>query len=163
LYAFLELFLTIRSGILLFCATLCAVEPKIVVAKSFFSFAPITIRLASISFAISIIKSNGVMDMNSFNSIVVGLDISNNAQEVLNRTFLVAKRNSSEVVIVHAVDIGLFGNLISDSKIEKLKIAAVKSIEKELETVNTQDIKYSISVEKASPSDFIINCITYKN
>ncbi|MDA3908449.1 MAG: universal stress protein [Sulfurimonas sp.] len=94
--------------------------------------------------------------MNSFNNIVVGLDISNNAQGVLNRTFLVAKRNNSEVIIAHAVDIGLFGNLISDSKIEKLKISALKSIEKELETVNTQDIKYSILVEKANPTDFIM-------
>lgn len=94
--------------------------------------------------------------MSSFNNIVVGLDISNNAKEVLSRAFLVAKRNNSKVAIVHAVDVGFFGSFISDEKINKLKESAIKGIEKKLYGVDTQDIEYSITVEKADPSDFVM-------
>lgn len=95
--------------------------------------------------------------MENFNDIVVGLDISNNAKEVLNRAFLVAKRNDSKVTIVHAIDAGFFGKFIQDSKIEKLIISAKKAVEKEIESVNTQGLSYSIVVEKAKPSVFVID------
>ncbi|EQB35415.1 hypothetical protein M947_09030 [Sulfurimonas hongkongensis] len=95
--------------------------------------------------------------MENFSDIVVGLDISNNAKEVLNRAFLVAKRNDSKVTIVHAIDAGFFGNFIKDAKIEKLKISAIKGIEKELEGVNTQGLSYTIEVRKAKPSLFVMD------
>lgn len=94
--------------------------------------------------------------MNNFNNIVVGLDISNHAQSLLNKAFLIAKRNNSKVVIAHAIDVGFFGNLISDEKIKKLSISASKSIEKELQEVDTQDIEFSVVIEKAKPSELII-------
>lgn len=95
--------------------------------------------------------------MENFSNIVVGLDISNNAKEVLNKAFLVAKRNDSKVTIAHAIDTGFFGNFINDEKIEKLKISAIKAIEKELEGVNTQGLSYSIEVQKAKPSILIMD------
>ncbi len=101
--------------------------------------------------------------MENFNDIVVGLDISNNAKEVLNRAFLVAKRNDSEVTIVHAIDAGFFGKFIKDIKIEKLKISALKAIEKELEGVNTQGLNYSIKVEKTKPSIFVMDIAKEKD
>lgn len=99
--------------------------------------------------------------MENFSDIVVGLDISNNAKEVLNRAFLLAKRNDSKVTIAHAIDTGFFGNFIKDERIEKLKVSAMKSIEKELESVNTQGLSYSIEIQKAKPSVFVID--TAKN
>ncbi|MBU1658109.1 universal stress protein [bacterium] len=101
--------------------------------------------------------------MENFNNIVVGLDISNNAKEVLNRAFLVAKRNDSKVTIVHAIDTGFFGKFIKDAEIEKLKISALKGIEKELEGVNTQGLSYSIEVQKAKPSVFIMDVAKNKD
>ncbi|WP_415396353.1 universal stress protein [Sulfurimonas sp. CS5] len=95
--------------------------------------------------------------MENFSNIVVGLDISNNAKEVLNRTFLVAKRNNSKVTIAHAIDTGFLGNFINDEKIEKLKISAIKGIEKELEGVNNQGLSYSIEVQKAKPSILVMD------
>lgn len=94
--------------------------------------------------------------MSSFKNIVVGVDVSNNTQAVLNRTFLVAKRNNSKVVIACAIDVGLFGSFIPDKEIKKLKINALESIEKELFDIDTQDIEYSIIVKKAKPSKLII-------
>lgn len=95
--------------------------------------------------------------MKNFTNIVVGLDISNNAKNVLNRAFLVAKRNDSKVTIVHAVDTGFFGNFIEDAKIDKLETSAIKAIEKELEGVNTQGLSYSIEVQKDKPSVLIMD------
>jgi nucleotide-binding universal stress UspA family protein len=101
--------------------------------------------------------------MENFSNIVVGLDISNNAKMVLTRAFLVAKRNDSKVTIAHAIDTGLFGNFIDDAKIEKLKISAIKGIEKELESVDTQGLSYSIEVQRAKPSAFILDVAKDKN
>ncbi|MCW8894846.1 universal stress protein [Sulfurimonas sp.] len=95
--------------------------------------------------------------MENFSEIVVGLDISNNAKEVLSRAFLLAKRNDSNVTIAHAIDIGFFGNFIKDEKIEKLKTSAIKGIKKLLNGVDTQGLSYSIEVQKAKPSVFIMN------
>nr|WP_321268371.1 universal stress protein [uncultured Sulfurimonas sp.] len=94
--------------------------------------------------------------MNSFNNIILGLNISNNAQNILNRAFLLAKMNNSEVVVTHAVDVGFFGKFITEEKLEKLKDSAIVSVKKELEKTNTQGVKYSIEVENAKPSDFVI-------
>jgi len=95
--------------------------------------------------------------MENFSNIVVGLDLSNNAKEVLNRAFLVAKRNDSKVTIAHAIDTGFFGSFIKDEKIEKLKLSAIKGIEKILEDVNTHGLSYTIEVQKDKPSVFIID------
>lgn len=94
--------------------------------------------------------------MNSINNIIVGLDLSHNVQAVLSRTFLVAKRNNSEVVIVCALDDSLFSSFISDDKVQNSKLNALKSIEKELKEIDTQDIKYSTIIGKATPSELII-------
>jgi nucleotide-binding universal stress UspA family protein len=94
--------------------------------------------------------------MNNFNNILVGLDISNNAQEVLQRTFLVGQKNSSNVVIVHAIDVGFFGKFFSGKKINKLKEEALSSIEKNIANIDTMGLKYSIVVENALPSELII-------
>ncbi|MDY0232684.1 MAG: universal stress protein [Sulfurimonas sp.] len=94
--------------------------------------------------------------MENFSDIIVGLDISNNAKEVLNRAFLVAKENDSKLTIAHAIDAGFFGKFIKDDKIKKLNISAKKAIEKELEGVNTQGLNYSIEVKQAKPSVFVM-------
>jgi len=95
--------------------------------------------------------------MKNFSNIVVGLDISNNAQEVLNRAFLVAKRNDSKVTIVHAVDSGFFGNFIKSENVEKLKDIATKNIKKILEAVDTQSLNYHIEVQNSKPTVLIMN------
>jgi len=101
--------------------------------------------------------------MDNFTNILVALDISNNMNDILNRTFLVAKRHNSKITIVHAIDTDFFGSFIEDAKIEKLKRNAIGNIKKELENVNTQGLDYTIEVQKARPSAFIIDVAKEKN
>jgi nucleotide-binding universal stress UspA family protein len=95
--------------------------------------------------------------MKVYDNIVVGLDISKGGIAVLKRAFLLAKQNNSKVTIVHAIDGNWFSELFSSKNLKELQEHAKKSIETELEELDTKGVEYSILVDKDTPSNFVVD------
>ncbi|QFR48980.1 hypothetical protein FJR48_04280 [Sulfurimonas lithotrophica] len=95
--------------------------------------------------------------MDNFKNIVVGLDISKNSLQILKRAFSLANENKSKITIVHAIDTNWLDSILSDINFEDVKDSAKKEIEKEISSFDTNNIEYSIIVDKKDPSSFIIN------
>jgi len=95
--------------------------------------------------------------MKKFDNIVVGLDISNTSISILKRAFLLAQQNDSKITIVHAIANHWFTELFTSLKLEKIQKHTEENIQKILQDVDTQNIEYSIIIEKETASTFVVD------